>query len=100
MTRDVLGFTYSSGEMQGGVNGMADASGMLDSPTRDYEADAAPTDTCFGLVPEGSEELARNYRAFFNNTIEWVRSYSDNVRGAGLMLGQVRVNYDAADRPG
>jgi hypothetical protein len=100
MTREEDGFSYRSADLHKGASGMVNASGVLDMPLRLYEAYAAPTGTCFGLVPQGSEELAKNYREFFDGVKAWVRAYGYNVQGAGLGLEQVRINYDAVDRPG
>ncbi|MGN9844411.1 hypothetical protein ACTMTI_40425 [Nonomuraea sp. H19] len=94
------GFSYSSGKLQSGAKGVADSSDLLHKPRAEFAANAAQTDSCFGLVPKGSEELARNYRAFYESAVEWVGIYGGNVANAGLKLGQVRINYDAADRPG
>ncbi|MEO3802251.1 hypothetical protein [Nonomuraea sp. B1E8] len=96
---DPDGFGYRSGELMTGANSMVDASRVLDEPVSDYTQNALPTSTCFGLVPEGSEELARNYGEFYGGAVDWLGRYKDNLHGSGIGMAETERNYDAADRP-
>jgi hypothetical protein len=91
------GFSYSSEQLGSSAQWVTDASDLLYEPQTEYAANAAPTDSCFGLVPRNSDELARNYRAFYEGALEWVEIYACNVQNAGLNLGQTKNNYDTAD---
>ncbi|WP_171075212.1 hypothetical protein [Nonomuraea basaltis] len=100
MGREMDGFSYSSGKLRSGGQEVAGSSDLLQKPRTEFEANAAQTDSCFGLVPKDSDELARNYREFYDSVCEWVHAYAGNVLNAGLKLEQTRINYDAVDRPG
>ncbi|WP_285775960.1 hypothetical protein [Microtetraspora sp. NBRC 13810] len=83
-----------------GAKTAAESSDLLAAPLEAFMMDAGPTPSCFGLVPQGSDELAKQYQEFYASTSAWVSNLRTNVANAGLTLGQSKINYDAADNPG
>ncbi|MEU0567865.1 hypothetical protein ABZ297_21085 [Nonomuraea sp. NPDC005983] len=100
MGRENEGMQYSSSEMGTGGKAVHQASEQVDGPLGRFVEDARPTDTCFGLVPHGSQELATNYWQFYTNTCDWVVALQYNLTNAGLTLLQSKINYDATEPPG
>lgn len=61
---------------------------------------AAPTSTCFGLVPEGSDELAKDYMNFFKETVQILTTLHQDLSGAGNGLIASDLTYQSADGTG
>ncbi|MER6946236.1 hypothetical protein ABT294_19600 [Nonomuraea sp. NPDC000554] len=99
MTGESGGFGYSSGDMHTGGKAVDDTTNLLGKPKVDFENGAQRSKTCFGLVPEGSEKLAKDYDGFYTNTMEWMQALQSNIGSAGLTMVQSKHNYDNAVRP-
>lgn len=44
--------------------------------------DAEPTDTCFGLVAEGSDDLKHNYGLVYKSIADWLGKHGTTLKAA------------------
>ncbi|MEU7740478.1 hypothetical protein [Nonomuraea sp. NPDC049158] len=85
---------YSAEDLKASGKATDDSTSLLSAPRNAFAAAARPTSTCFGLLPEGSHELADDYLKFYTNTIDWMDALMWNLNNAGLNLVQTKKNYD------
>ncbi|MEV0345334.1 hypothetical protein AB0H88_06190 [Nonomuraea sp. NPDC050680] len=85
---------YSADDLKKSGKATDDSMSLLSTPRNAFAEAARPTSTCFGLLPEGSKELADDYLKFYTNTIDWVDALMWNLNNAGLTLDQTKKNYD------
>ena len=99
MANEGSGLEYRRGELRTGGRAMQEWSDPLSALRSVFEDGAKATPSCFGLVPQGSDELALSYREFYANVLSWMHSLRQNVQVAGLTLVTSERNYNAADHP-
>lgn len=98
MGRESNGFAYQPGDLEKGGKAADVTAQSLTKPLNDFVANAAQTQSCFGLVPQGSEELANDYRTFYTQTVKWVQALQWNLANAAKTLNTSEKNYENGGR--
>ncbi|MEU0484446.1 hypothetical protein ABZ260_35360 [Streptosporangium sp. NPDC006013] len=97
---DEQGFGYTSAGLTKSGNDLKDAGDALKAPLEMFKINAAPTSSCFGLVPQGSEELAEGYQDFFRETTQILEALQVDLSGSGVGLMINSYTYRGADGAG